>query len=369
MNPCITWAILSFSIEKIKRKGSLSNELFAIHYRLRYNHRMANWEMIGQEWAVEMLQQHIRSDQVRHAYLFCGPRGVGRRTLALRFAQALNCLQPLEVGVPCGTCRTCRQIEAMQQADLHIVQAEIEGGVLKVENIRDLQHTLTLTPYESKYRVAILLRFEEANESTQNALLKTLEEPNPRVVILATAENEEKLLPTVVSRCEVMHLRPASLESLTIALQQRGVDTEEAGLLAHVVGGRAGMALRMHAAPALMEKRRQYIEDLLELEESPLRDRFAFADRVSKYKSGERGETKEDLRAMLETWLSFWRDVLLMATNATVPLNNPDYAQQERALAVKLGVPGAKKKVHAHQQALERLYFANLRLMMEIVLL
>ena len=330
---------------------------------------MANWEMIGQEWAVEMLQQHIRSGQVRHAYLLCGPQGVGRRTLALRFVQALNCPNPTEPGVPCGTCRTCRQIETMQQTDLQVVQAEIEGGILKVENIRDLQHDLSLTPYESNYRVALLLRFEEANESTQNALLKTLEEPNPRVVILATAENVEKLLPTIVSRCEVLRLRPVAPDVLAAALQERGVEAQEADLLAHVSGGRPGAALRMHVDSNLLEKRREHLQDLLELEQSPLRERFKYADHITHYKDGQREEIKEDLRVQLEIWLSFWRDVLLIATAAQVPLGNPDYLEQTRTLAAKLGVRGAKQKVLAHQQALDRLYFANLRLLMEIVLL
>ena len=325
--------------------------------------------MIGQEWAVEMLQQHIQSGQVRHAYLFCGPRGVGRRTLALRFAQALNCTQPPERGIPCGTCRTCQQIEAMQQADLHVVQAEIEGGILKVEHVRDLQHDLALTPYESTYRVALLLRFEEANASTQNALLKTLEEPNPRVVILATVENEEQLLPTIVSRCEVLHLRPTAVGSLQKALIERGVDADDAYLLAHVAGGRAGAALRLQAQPQLMQQRQQHLTDLVELAESPLRERFAFADRSTKYHSGDRDLKKEELRSMLETWLSFWRDVMLTALNAEVPLRNPDYEEQSAALAQQLGVEGAKEKVKAHQQALQRLYHANLRQLLEIVLL
>lgn len=329
---------------------------------------MANWEMVGQEWAVEMLQQHIRNAQVRHAYLFCGPQGVGRRTLALHFAQALNCPNPVEPGIPCGTCRACNQIAAMQQADLHVVQAEIEGGVLKVENIRDLQHDLSLTPFESKYRIALLLRFEEANESTQNALLKTLEEPNSRVIILVTAENTEKLLPTIVSRCEVLRLRPVAPGLLSEALQKQGVESGQADLLAHVSGGRPGAALHMVREPQLLEERRQCLQDLLDLEASPLRDRFAYADRITRYKDGAREETKEDLRAQLETWLSFWRDVLLVATDAQVPLSNPDYTEQVHVMAGKLGVRGAKGKVMAHQQALDRLYFANLRLLMEIVL-
>lgn len=369
MQMMIALGILSATPKKSKRADSLSVQLFAIHPCLRYNHGMANWDMIGQEWAVEMLQQHIQSNQVRHAYLLCGPQGVGRRTLALRFAQALNCPQPSAPGEACMQCRTCRQIESMQQADLHVVQADIEGGIMKVENIRDLMHSLTLTPFESAYRVALLLRFGEANESTQNALLKTLEEPNSRVVILATAENEERLLPTIVSRCEVLHLRPSPIEDLAAALQERGLDNIEADLLAHVCGGRAGAALRMHAVPEIMEQRSKMLDTLLELMESSLRERFLYADRITKHKSGERAETKEELRTMLEIWLSFWRDVLLICSEAQVPLGNPDYAEEARNYAQKLGLQGAKQKVQIHQQALERLYFSNLRLMVEIVLM
>ncbi len=89
-----------------------------------------------------------------------------------------------------------------------MVQAEQAGGTLKVEQVRELQHSLSLAPYEGRYRVALLLRFEEAHPSAANALLKTLEEPSPQVVLVLTAESAESLLPTIVSRCEVLRLRP-----------------------------------------------------------------------------------------------------------------------------------------------------------------
>ena len=102
----------------------------------------------------------------------------------------------------------CRQIADMRHPDLTVVSTDTPGDILKIDTIRDLQHTLTLTPYEANYRIAILLRFEEANPAAQNALLKTLEEPPERVKLFLTASSESAVLPTVLSRCEPVRVRP-----------------------------------------------------------------------------------------------------------------------------------------------------------------
>ena len=131
-----------------------------------------NWNLLGHTWAVDMLRQHVANHTARHAYLVTGPPGLGRRTLALHLAQALNCTQPPSPGEFCGTCRDCRQIAAVQHPDLAIIQAETEGGTLKVDQVREVQRSLSLKPYQSKYRVAIFLRFQEANPNAANALLQ-----------------------------------------------------------------------------------------------------------------------------------------------------------------------------------------------------
>jgi DNA polymerase III subunit delta' len=195
------------------------------------------WEVAGHAWAEHLLYEHLVRGEVRHAYLLTGPAGVGRRTLALRFTQALNCLQPPAPGEFCGQCRVCRQTAAMQHSDLAVVQAEKEGGTLKVEQVRDLQRSLSLLPYEAHFRVALLLRFEEAHPSAQNALLKTLEEAPQRVILLLTADSAENLLPTIVSRCEVLRLRPMALDHLQTYLETQGMDAVDARLLAHLSGG------------------------------------------------------------------------------------------------------------------------------------
>ena len=140
-----------------------------------------NWNLLGHEWAVDMLRQHAAHDEIRHAYLFCGPPGLGRRSLALRLAEALYCTNPPGPGIPCGICRDCKQIDAMQHPDMNVIQAldgddlPKEGGTLKVDQIREVQRSLSLKPYQSKFRVALFLRFQEANDNAANALLMTLE--------------------------------------------------------------------------------------------------------------------------------------------------------------------------------------------------
>src|SRR5512135_1121975 len=114
-----------------------------------------NWGIRGNEWAVEMLRQQIVQDSIRHAYLFCGPPGVGRRTLALRFIQALNCPNPPAPGEACGTCRTCQQIERMEYASLEVVEMLAEKTELTVSQVRAVRRSLSYTPYQGKYRTVL----------------------------------------------------------------------------------------------------------------------------------------------------------------------------------------------------------------------
>ena len=231
--------------------------------------------MIGHQWAVDLLAEHVAMRRERHAYLFTGPQGVGRKTLALRFSQALNCPTPLTPGQPCLNCSTCKRMGTVQHPDLAVVEAVHEGEVLRIDQVRELQHNLSLAPYEARYRIALILRFEEANNNTANAMLKTLEEPPSQVVVILTAKSVENLLPTIVSRCEVLRLRPLSIEETSTGLQSlRGVPKEEADRLAHISGGRPGYALRLYEQPQLLEQRQAWLDQLLRLLASSRAERF-----------------------------------------------------------------------------------------------
>jgi DNA polymerase III subunit delta' len=322
----------------------------------------SNWNLVGHEWAVDMLKKHIGNGTTRHAYLFAGPPGLGRRTLALRFAQALNCQTPLDAGIPCGHCRTCKQIEAMQHADLTVIEAETEGGTLKVDQIRETRRTLTFKPYQSNYRVAIFLRFQEANDNAANALLKTLEEAPSYAVLILTADNPEQLLPTIVSRCEVLRLRPLRVEDVSRELELRGFETGRAKLIAHISGGRFGYARQLIESDALLEKREERLNDMQSLIVASRVEKFAYADKLAR--------DKETMRQAILIWLSYWRDVMLRTAQAKTPLINVDRNVEIEDLAGRLDLSVARGVVSGLENALEKMdRNVNSRLLAEVLLL
>lgn len=325
-------------------------------------HGTGNWDLLGQEWAVDMLRQHAARDAARHAYLFAGSPGLGRRTLALHFAQALNCTQPVEPGEPCGECRDCKQIEAMMHPDLTVVQAENEGGTLKVDQIRAARRTLVLKPYQSKYRVAIFLRFQEANDSAANALLKTLEEAPSYAVLVLTADSPEELLPTIVSRCEILRLRPLPIERVETFLKKHGANEADARLISHISGGRPGYALRLLRNPEALSFRDEKLEELQTLLPASRVDKFAYAERLAK--------DKGTMRNVLLLWLSYWRDALLRAGGASTPIANVDKAADIDSLVERVSLFKVRQVVTDLEQALAGLDAnVNPRLLAEVLLL
>jgi DNA polymerase-3 subunit delta' len=273
------------------------------------------WPVLGHDWAAQHLSQALNWGRLRHAYLLSGPPSVGKTTFGRGLAMALNCTS--EAQRPCGQCRACRLIQEDKHPDIHLLESERVGGILKIEQIRNLQHLLALQPYEARYRVAIIRRFQEANLASANAFLKTLEEPPKRVIIILTTDNLHALLPTILSRCQHIPLQALSLVDTAAALEARwGQTRPQAELLAHLSGGRIGWAVQMIQQGDLLRQREDWIKLLETLLSRGRRERFAAMEEFHK--------DKPRLLELLQIWQTYWRDALLMAYGSRAWLTNID---------------------------------------------
>ena len=319
--------------------------------------------MIGHNWAVQLLRGHILNDSLRHAYLITGPRGIGKANLAVRFIQALNCPDQGSSGNPCLVCPTCKRIGKLEHPDLFPISIEEDSKQIKVDQIRELIHSLSLSPYESKRRFGLLLDFENANPSAQNSLLKTLEEPPGSVVLILTAISSDALLETITSRCEEIKLNTVPLDVTSQGLEKlHSIPPDEARFLAHISGGKPEFALAMHADPGILERRTNLLNEHLELLESNSVKRFAYADQVSK----DTGKVEE----LLDTWISIWQDILHQSSHSETPLQNIDRQEDIQRILQQVNLATARSSVALFQRAHKLLgENANLKLTLEDLLL
>jgi DNA polymerase-3 subunit delta' len=326
------------------------------------------WQIIGQPKATALLERSIKTGQLSHAYLFVGPPHVGKFTLALGLAQAVNCLAS---NVPCGQCTPCRRIAGGKHSDAYVIGVLSGEGKkeISIDQVKDMQSAASLPPYEGRHKVFIFDGAEFLSQEAANRLLKTLEEPSPQVLIILLTSRESEVLPTVVSRCQRVELRPLPTTLVKETLSERySIDDQRAELLARVSGGCLGWALLGLQDEALLEARGRRLATLANLRQATIMQRFAYAAELATQSSKRREEVKETL----DLWLRWWHDLLLIRGDNSGAITNIDYQetllQQARDLSSRQ-ILDFIHRVQEASQALEqnanpRLVFDNLMLTM-----
>ncbi len=210
---------------------------------------------------------------VPHAILVAGPASVGKTTLARDLAAALLCTAGAAEPVPCGRCGACLRVASGNHPDLHVLRPAGPGGQVRIggrdaaePGVRDLVVGLALSAAEGGARVAIVESAHRMNDDAQNALLRTLEEPPPGVVIVLCADDEDRLLPTIRSRCVRIRLGPVSSRSIEGLLGELSLaDPPAAARLARLAEGRPGVAIALARRPDAVRGREELLRHLLDL--------------------------------------------------------------------------------------------------------
>lgn len=192
---------------------------------------------IFKQRAYRWLASVIEKDTIPHAFLFTGLQGVGKRTAAITFAMACNCRSPeSENKIPCGVCRSCSKIISNHHPDIRMI--EPIGSAIKISQIRDLYHTLSMKPFEAEKRVICIADAQAMNPEASNALLKILEEPPTHTILILTAGQASDLLETIVSRCLQIRFDPVTHTYLESYLNRDcAVNRDRAELFSHMACG------------------------------------------------------------------------------------------------------------------------------------
>jgi DNA polymerase III subunit delta' len=321
-------------------------------------------EVVGHEHPRSILEHAALTGQISHAYLLTGPERIGKTTLARAFATLLQCTgrQP-EDPEPCGACASCRKMAHGTHPDVELVAPPADKVWLPVERVREVVRAANLAPYEGRWRIFILPRAERMQAPTANALLKTLEEPPPHVVLLLTTDDPSLLLPTILSRCQLLPLHPLPTEMVAAALRERwAVPAEEAATLAGLAGGRLGWAVEAHEQPAVLERRAALQREILALAGATRDARMRQASALA--------ADAESARQALEEWTLWWRDVVLAAVGVTRLSATGAAREQAERMGRAVGASAAEaflRRLVAARQQLEQ--NANPRLTLEVLAL
>jgi len=278
-------------------------------------------DILAQDHIIDHFKKAIEADHLSHAYIFTGQDGIGKTLFAKEFAKALNCKS--DENDSCNSCPNCIRIENHSHPDVFWTEREEKAKFIKIENIRNLQNSVRLSPLESDYKIFIIKEADRMNEEASNCLLKTLEEPSPNTIIILTANSMAPIKDTIRSRCQIIRFHPIPTHIIANQLTDKSdADANKIGWISRFCNGSLGNALDL-----LDDNYYKMNNDIVTRMAVPDMDNLVFAEEIinSYLNSGDSLEEKrETLKIVLHCILQFYRDLLI------VKIRNKHDIQQEK---------------------------------------
>lgn len=319
-------------------------------------------DIIGQEQLKEHLQNAISTNKVSHAYIINGERSSGKEFIARIFAMALQCEKG---GVdPCNECHSCKQALSNNQPDIIYISHE-KPNTIGVEDIRtQINGDIDIKPYSSPRKIYIMNEGEKMTVQAQNALLKTLEEPPEYAVILILTTNVDELLPTILSRCVVLNMKPVTdAQVKEYLMEELGVPDYKANICVAFARGNIGKAKLLASSEEFEKVKDEAITLVKYINDMEINEIVKAIKKISEYKF--------DVNDYLDILSVWYRDVLLFkATKDVNSLIFKEEIQQIMKVSDRSTYEGIETIVNALQQAKRRLEAnVNFDLTMELLLL
>jgi DNA polymerase-3 subunit delta' len=293
-------------------------------------------------------------------------------TLAIDIARAVNCSKE---NPPCGECESCIKISQGKHADVQVISLsapndEEEGKArteISIDDIRQIQHTVSLPPFEGKHKAFIIDGAESMSIEAANCLLKTLEEPVTQAVFLLLTTNASLIPETIVSRCQKISLNPVAASGIEKTLiTVYDIDSEKAAVLSRLSHGCFGWALSAAQDEKMLEDYFEKRNRVLEVITAGLQERFSYAGTLSTQFSKDRAAVYD----IMDLWIDIWRDMLLLKTGLSESVNNMDIAGQLNQGANAIDLNAIRNSIRAIQEAKAQLDLnANSRLVLEVMML
>lgn len=318
-------------------------------------------DIVGQREIVESLKNSVKFNKVGHAYVFSGPRGIGKRTVARIYAGMLLCDNPQPAG-GCGECPPCRMSAEGSNPDFSII--ETEDASMGIDEVRNLQSDIIIKPLYSRRKVYLIIDADKMTAQAQNCLLKTLEEPPAYATIILTTSTYEALLETIRSRTVKLGFKKNTLDEVKSVLNERyGKASKDASFIALLADGIIGTALELAGTGNFAPLREKAVETALRLEKGRLSDVFAMYDFFE--------TNKGSVSYILGVMLLFYRDLLILKkTGKENMLINSDKKDIIVDNAGRFSVPKLMKNIAVIEKTLKNIkQNANYQLSIEVMLM
>ena len=295
---------------------------------------------VGHQKQWQFLKKLVNKGKIPHAFLFSGQAQIGKKKIALEFVKLLNCQ---EKNKPCQTCRNCQEIEKKTYPDLIFVspsavfqernsdkrinQKMEVGKEIQISQIREVNRKISLKPYSAPFKTVIIDKAHLMTRAAQNCFLKTLEEPKGKAIFILITEYPQTLLATVISRCQILKFSPVPLAEIQKYLLSQGVSEERAKDITLLSSGKPGRAIEL-LDPEKIKEEKDRIKEIELLIDSDLISRFQYAK--------EKARKLEDLNKIFNSWLKYFRGILISTVNSSSDLKFKKYSVAKLKNILKL---------------------------------